>query len=309
MGTPYVEVNLGTSFELAVGIRGGAEVLRDVELLKGNGVTEKIFLKKLPEKPYSWIGSVLAVAIRSLGQELIGQEARKEYLTEGVITLPTVLKKMPLADANSCLLEIHRRLWQNLVPRQQCLCKFCGGSFIMDVDLNRIEMSDENKAFSEAIRNNPDKLVLCADLPDGLEFVPFQKTATDGIFKNAEFEGLYNRLVYRVPTLEDAIRNEKFASDEVVFWRRVAFDCLQRIEQVSNPGRDNEEVTLVLPHDMNTALGIRLYDQTLSGRDLKAVRTALREKLPVLPFGYEETCPKCERETPIAMEATNFFSA
>jgi hypothetical protein len=308
MSAEYKEIDLGLNFDLAIGVRGYGDVKRAVELLKGNGISEKVFLKRLADKPYTWIGNVLTIAIKSLEGEDIAKEAREEYIKETSVTIPAAIKRMPLADANTCLLEIHRRLWQNLVPHQQCQCKFCGNAFVMDIDLNRIDHTDESKQFIEELLTTDSTIELVADLVDGYDFVPFQKNGNDG-FKMEEYRGSYNRLVYRAPTLGDAILNEKFVKDDVVFWRRLAYDCLLRIENVSERNTDVEEVIMTLPKEVNTFLGTRLYDNFLSSKDLKQIRTTLREKLPVMPFSYEETCPSCDRSTPIAIEASSFFSA
>lgn len=306
----YKELDLGLTYDVAIGLRGGSTVHREVTLMRGNGVSEKVFLKKNSDKPYTWIGNVLTVAFKEFAGEEIAKDARIEFVQEGSVTIPNVIQKMPLADANSSLLEVHRRLWQNLVPKQTCLCKFCGNDFVMDIDLNRIQMSEENVAFMEQLAENPAVIMLNADLLEGYDFVPFQRNGDKGM-KHEELAGKYNRLVYRVPTLKDAIRNEKYMKErnEVTFWRRIAYDCLEAIQYVENINTDQEEVIRELPKDVNTLLGTKLYDSYLGSKDLKIVRETLREKLPVMPFGYTETCPSCERQTPVAIEATSFFSA
>ena len=78
----------GLNFELPVGLRINGEVHKDVELLKTNGVAEKIFTKKLAEKPFTWQGNIVSAAVKSIGSIQIGAEVRKKYLEDGAVTIP-----------------------------------------------------------------------------------------------------------------------------------------------------------------------------------------------------------------------------
>ena len=88
----------GLFFELPVGLRINGEVHKDVELLKTNGVAEKIFVKKLSEKPFTWQGNVISAAVKRIGNIEIGPEVRKKYLEDGSVTIPLAVLKLPLAE-------------------------------------------------------------------------------------------------------------------------------------------------------------------------------------------------------------------
>ena len=84
-------------FELPVGLRINGEIHTNVELLSTNGVAEKIFLKRLSEKPYTWQGNVVSAAVKSIGNIQIGAEVRKKYLEEGSVTIPSAVRKLPMS--------------------------------------------------------------------------------------------------------------------------------------------------------------------------------------------------------------------
>ncbi len=287
--------------ELNIGYNVNGEYTRSVSLLKSNGVAEEVFSKKTSDKPYTWIANCLTIAVKSIGSVDVGVEARQNYLKDNVVNIPKVIKDMPMADANSLLLEIHRRTWKNLVEKQEIMCKYCAKTAIADVDLDRIDLTDDDK---NLIAGSPKFEFIICDLVDGCDLTPIivklKKENELGHLKDINF----NRFIYRVPTLGDALRNEKYASDNINFWRRIASDCLVSIQEVDNGRTVNE-----FPEDFFAALGLDLYKQYLSTEDLGKVRYALREELPTMPFSYTDTCPcDLQKEIPFVMEASSFFS-
>ena len=287
-------------FELPVGLRLNGEVHRNVELLVTNGVAEKIFTKKISEKPFTWQGNVVSAAVKSIGSIQIGAEVRKKYLEEGAVTIPMAVLKLPLAEINTLLVEIHRRVWLSFVPKQEVICKYCGKKLIADIDLDKIDYLPETKEKMETIT---DYEKFNIDLKYG-----FQPPVIPKLTDKDEYRGItdtiYNRIVFRVPLLEDAIRHEKYFSDSIGFWRRVAMDCIVDIQKV-----EGDEVVDSLPKEFLTYYGLKIFNEYLTAFDLRAIRTGLLEYLPTLPFAYYEPCGCDEnREIPMAMDASNFFS-
>ena len=139
----------GLFFELPVGLRINGEVHKDVELLKTNGVAEKIFVKKLSEKPFTWQGNVISAAVKRIGNIEIGPEVRKKYLEDGSVTIPLAVLKLPLAEVNTLMVEIHRRVWVSFIPKQEVICKYCGKKLIADIDLDKIDYLPETKEMME----------------------------------------------------------------------------------------------------------------------------------------------------------------
>lgn len=287
--------------ELSIGSNVGNEVLKSVEFLKSNGVAEKVYTQKFPEKPFTWMAYVISVSVKSLGGVPVGVAARNEYDESESISIPRSILKLPICEANTLMIEIHRRIWDSVMKDQENLCKYCSKSFKCSIDLDKLDYSEEDKIKQQ---NDYHTSGLIANLSDGYTYVPF-KTNT-GMILHEEFANLtFNRFIYRVPTLEDAIRHEKDASNTVLFWRKIAADCLRNVQMVTDDGEVRDE----LPAEVMRYLGLKLYNSILSGSDLKEIRKVLREEMPTIQFFHKKDCP-CEmkREIPVTMEATNFFS-
>lgn len=299
----YTNYKNQLSLTLPLGVKINGQHERAVELLKTTGVAEEVFLKKNSEKPYTWIGNAISIAVASIGSTMIGSAVREGYSKSGVVEIPYAIKQLPLAEANTLLVEIHRRVWQNLIPKQQIICKFCTKQLVVDIDLNRIEMTDEQK---EKLSNPESIEYIVVDLEDGVDLTSWIKEIKkDEIYADC-VDKTFNRLIFRLPTLGDAIRNEKWStSDNVKFWRIMAMDCLVGIELVDEKGSKVTDI----PSETFVWMGLKLFEKFLSQNDLRKVRTGMREEVPTLPFDYKETCP-CDRqrEIPMAMEASSFFS-
>lgn len=291
----------GLFFELPTGLRINGEVHKEVELLKTNGVAEKIFVKKLSEKPFTWQGNVVSAAVKRIGNVEIGAEVRKKYLEDGSVTIPQAVMQLPLAEINTLLVEIHRRVWVSFIPKQEIICKYCGKKLIADIDLDKIDYLPETKERMEQIVDYEHIIV---DLKDG-----FTPPAIPKITDKEQYVGItdteFNRFVFRVPLLGDAIRHERYFSDSIGFWRRIAMDCLIAIQKVDAEGN----VTDTLPKEFHTWYGLKILNEYLSGRDLRSIRNELIEYLPTLPFAYYEPCGcDANRDIPMVMEVSNFFS-
>ena len=289
-------------FELQYGVTLEGKRETAVELLRTNGIAEKVFVDKFSEKPYTWMGTVISAATKSIGNEHIGMSARKEYLETGNITIPQAIQKMSLGELNTMIVEVHRRVWKSLLPEQETVCKYCGSKSIMQIDLDKIEYSEKSLKDFNILRDKEDESVTI-NLPEGFEFMSPKKYGTQDL-AYPEYDGMtFNRFKYRVPVLEDAIRSEKSHRESVDFWRRIAFDCFISAEVV-----EKGEVVAEIPKSVMTSFGLSLYNEMLYSKDLSAIREGLRECIPTLPFFYEDTCTSCKRETPVTMEPSNFFS-
>lgn len=294
----------GLHFTLPIGLRVNGEIHTEVELLNTNGVAEKIFTKRVQDKPFTWQGNIVSAAVKRIGAIEIGSEVRAKYLEEGVVTIPTAVMNLPLAEINTLLVEIHRRVWEHFIPKQEILCKYCGRKLIADIDLDKIDYLPEVKERMETMTNT-DYEQIVVNLPVG-----FEAPALGKLTEKPEWAGVvgtvFNRFVFRVPTLGDAIRQEKYFSDTIGFWRRIGMDCLVAIQRVNKKG----EVVDTLPVEFHTWYGLKIFNEYLMQKDLKAIRDALIEYMPTLPFAYYENCGCDEqREIPMVMEASNFFSA
>lgn len=291
--------NLGLKFDLNIGLKVGTEHVKDVVLLPSNSVAEEVFTKKLAQEPFTWIANVIAVAVGSIGNVSIADAVRQEYFKTGKVTVPTVVKNITFADANSLLLEIHRRVWQNEFKGMETMCRFCSKSISVDIDLNNIKLTEEQERLLET------EQVFDAIVVD-LDAFNMDSLLKDS--KNEEISSLtgtqWNRFVYRIPTLGDAIKNQEFFDRNIELWRRIGADCLVGVQKVNEEG----EVVTELPESYLRFLGIKMY-RDMTANNLKKIRHSLREELPVLPFAYMDSCA-CDRmmKIPYTVESSGFFS-
>lgn len=290
--------------ELLIGIEKDGSVIKDYSLLRSNGVAEKVFTEKNASKPYSWMGQVIAVAVEKIGDVPVGANVRQEYVrTGGTITIPQIVLDIPLNDVNNVLIEVHRTVWKNLIRQQENICKYCGHTSVMDIDLDRIQFLPE-----EASKLEKSWHEMTVKLQDGWQFEPPKVVGSNAPSNYENFRDIvFNQFTFRIPTLGDAIKHEKLANDTITFWRRIAFDCLQQIMAGEGSGNAGTE----LPIDVKKIFSTKIFDEILFAEDLNTIRTELREGPPMFPFYYLEECsnPNCKKETPISAELGDFFSA
>lgn len=291
---------------LPIGVLKDDIVIKEYSLLRSNGIAEKVFTEKNQSKPYTWMGYVLTIAIDKIGTIPVGGAARQEYSrTSGSITIPQIVLDIPLNDVNTLLIEIHRTVWKNLMRNQETICKYCGNKSIIDIDLDRIKMLPEDliKLEGEGYSHT-----IPIDLIDGWLFEPPLTVGSSQTSPYLDYKDiLFNRFIFRMPTLGDAIRHEKLSTDTITFWRRIAFDCLQQIVAFDkNTGSHITE----LPVDIKRIYSTKIFDEILFASDLEQIRTTLREGPPTLPFYYIEECsnPLCKSDAPVSIEASSFFS-
>lgn len=286
--------------QLPVGFTYNGTEVREVEILRSNGIAERVFTDKLPEKPYTWMGNCLAASIKSIAGEPVAEVFRKEYLETRSGTIPQSLLSISIADLHTILMEIHRTAWRPVIKKQEAICKYCGTKMIVDIDLNKIDFFDDEKL--KLGRHWPS---LSTTLKVGYAFAAFGKPG-DPNRMYEELDGLvFNKFTFRIPNLRDGIRNEDISDDSVLFWRKLAYDTLIAVERV-----ENNEVVAEVPKEALLVIGQKLFDVFLDSEDLQAIRELLREELPTLPFYYLAECVsnRCKRMTPIVMESSSFFA-
>ena len=287
--------------ELPVGLMLGGETHKKVELLRTNGVAEKVFVKKLPNQPFAWQGNIVSIATKSIGDFQIGAECREGYLRDGSVTIPDTVKALTMADINTLLIEIHRRCWVSFIPKQEIICKYCGRKLLADIDLNKIDFLPETK---ELMETTFDYSKIVVDLRSGFTPPPIPK-----ITDKDEYLGIteknFTRVTFRPPLLSDALKQEKYFADSIGFWRRIALDCLVSMDEVDDEGN----VIDTLPQEFHTYYGLKILNEYMDGVDLRTIRIALQETLPTLPYAYFEPCGSCgQGEIPMVMDVSNFFS-
>lgn len=290
--------------KLPVGFTVNGEYTRDVQLLRSNAASEEVSTRKLGEKPYTWIAYVISMHVAKIGSIEVAEKVRKTYLETGEVIIPEVVKNMPIADANTLLLEIHRKSWNNLVPEQKIVCRQCNKTLTLDVDLDNITLPE--KAISY-VDENVTFEGITVDLEFPLVFNDLIKKFTKDDLNKDMLEYMdveFNRLVLSVPTLRNCIKHEVHSSRTLEMWRRIGLDLITNIQKVEDTGAISYEFPLIRA----VSLGLNFF-MLMDGVDLKKFRHSLIEELPTMPFYYEVECPcDMKKSIPIAMEATNFFS-
>lgn len=295
------------TIQLPAGVNYQGTLHTEVEFLKANGIAEKVFTKKFSDKPYTWQARVVSVGVKRIGTIAIGVGVREEFIKSGDFTIPDAIMQLPMAELNTLLVEVHRKLWQAEIPKQEFICKFCSKKLENTIDLNKIDYSEEDKKFLET-HTKEDLTKILVYLKDGFEIEEIKELSTREDF--IPYKGfVFNKLTFRLPLTRDAIAHEKYAEDTVDFWRKIGLDCLEKIESVEEGDTVNEKMLAELPANTKHFLGQRLFDFYLSSEDLRRIREEITEYVPTLPFYYLDECP-CERrlQIPHVMEASGFFS-
>lgn len=295
---------LGLDFKLLVGYYYEGKYVRDISLLRSNGSAEKVFVQKIPNKPYTWMAQVLSIACGTIGGHEVAPRVRERFAKSQFVETPAIVMQMPIADVNTCMLEIHRRAWRHLLRNQTNVCKWCAKELRQDIELNDIDLSPEDKEKFDP--NHEWKQIVC-DLPYGYTY---RAKGSDGRKLFPDLDGVtFNRFVFRIPTLMDGIRHEQLSDDSIVFWRKVAYDCLVEMQAVSPQPTGEVSVVASFGSEQKPAFGPRLFDEELDAEDLGAIREAIRETLPTMPFFYETVCPcPSQKMIPVSFSAGSFFS-
>jgi hypothetical protein len=289
--------NMDLNFGLRVGYSYKDAYINTVGLSAINGIAETIILQRLQNKPYTFMGNILAATILNLGSETgIATNTRNEFAKSRNVVIPDVIMSMPLAEINTLIVEVHRRLWKQIALNQVGVCKFCGKSFEEDIDLSRIDYSPADLERLENEDNDFSKVLIEV----GYDFMA-AKLPNGNLAPAAQYDGFYDNMVFRAPTLRDAIKYQSDADNTVVFYRKIALDCLLSVTN-STTGQE-------LPVKLVKERGLKFFDIELGKKDLEAIRTAIRDHVPTMPFYYLTDCP-CpqKKEIPVSFEGSNFFS-
>lgn len=289
--------NLPLNFELGVGIYIDEKTeIKEIQLTKVNGVAEKLFMNRLPTKPFTWLAYIISLMVKEINGVNLSSECRSEYLKDGSIAIRNVVGAIPIAVASTLILEIHKRTWGVVANNQTCSCQFCREKFIADIDLDKVVYSEEDEAKLAEI---DDFRQLVVELSNPFTYLVSSKNAK-GQSPFEEFNGKeFSKLVFKCPTLQDAIRNEKIVGDEIGFWRKVGLDCL--IEVTNEQGESLPVRALKVANDS-------FYNEMLDKKGLAQIRTMLRDFVPTLGFRYLVECPRCYNETYIGLAGNAIFS-
>lgn len=291
--------SLGLTFDLPVGFTLRGEYVKKISLLESNSIAEEVFTTKMAQQPFTWITRVISVAVGSIGDVSVGQQVRDDYFKTKQVNVPRAVLDIPWADANTLLLEIHRRVWESNIPKQETMCRFCTKAISVDIDLNKIELPEESQDLIDEVGEFSGISV---------KLSPFKLSSLLSKAKDEEVAFIkdsdFNNIVFRVPTIGDAVKNESYFDQNIELWRRVGADCLEAIQKIDDEGNVEYE----LPKKFVRLIGIKLFGVLLA-RNLKVIRHELRESLPVMPFAYMDDCAcDSKRKIPFVLDSSGFFS-
>ncbi len=283
---------------LPVGISADGAIVKEITLANTSGTAEEVYTSKpSASKLYTWLGEVISVSVQEIAGIPVYHTFMKTFNTTRMI--PPVVKKLPLNDVGTLILQIQRECWQDIIPNQRVMCQKCGTDFTADIDLKKIEIEVEGKEYP-------------------FIDIKLSKTYTinhpEDIYDQFKGES-FNCIRFRVPTLGDAIRHEKLNIEEITFWRTMAFECAEDFLMVETEfnedlGREVEirrEVS-VAPGYVNQR-GTLIFKNDLSTMDLRRVRTGLTGELPSAKMYYEDTCACGKYQVPFYTAVDNFFSS
>jgi hypothetical protein len=271
-------------------------IIKELPIYKGGAEVEKVYTSdKSTSSLYSWFADVISASISHCNGESIAENFL-EGVAKGKKIHPALVLDIPLPEVGNLMLQIQRECWQDTVKNQDTICKWCGDAVtIPEIELNLIEIP-EIKVFHDFIPVN----------------IGEQIVDVTGIDIMKDYNGRkYNTLYFRTPTLRDAIRHEKVAADDVVFWRNIAFDTLTQItfEEIVQDGEESKQVKESLDAQYITLRSKQIFTKDLGTKALKAVREALQNFIPSAKMYYEDDCP-CpkKRKMPYFVVPGDFFS-
>jgi len=281
---------MADKFQLPIGFKYNGQDIVELPIAETGGEAEKIFTKKpSSSKLHTWFGQVISSAVESIGDEKISSKFLKA--DHDKTDIPEAVKMIPFVDVGTLLVQIQRECWENTIKDQKLKCVSCGSSLDADIDLSKIDVpaNDGGKATEEFSV----KLSKTYEIKNSIEQLK-------------EYDGYkFNHIKFRVATLGDAIKHQEIARDELLFWRKIAFDTM--IGLYYQESADSEIIEV---HEgYITKRGLQLFNKDFNTSTLKEIRSGLQKTLPSAKFYYEEDCPVCSSPTPFFASVTNFFSA
>lgn len=226
------------------------------------------------DHPMVWLGKTISQVIKEIDGVPISAQARAENGT------PDAVKNLTLVDVSYLLLSGHVYNLGGDLPDYKANCPACGNHVFFEIDLH------DALELPEAGQLEPDS-TFAVELQRGFEFKG----------KNAKDIGLdgvlWTEYEFRLPTLGDAIRNERHynATTSSTFSERLMADCIVAVR--TETGEEMEDkYRQMIGHGLISKLNVR---------DMKKIGTEYTAIAPSFSMSTETTCKKCGRgvEVPI----------
>ncbi len=270
---------------LPIGFMHNDTWYRNFELLPVDEAVERVIHNDTLRRnhPQLWIKQVVAGLLNNIEGESIGWEARDSNFKK----IPPIVNRIPLPDAGYILVAGHRNEFGDIIEDVEQKCIKCGKGFKTDLNISRAEVEFADQPIEE----------FPVDLEDG-----FIRKSEGGKDKLGFEDVPFNRYTFRVPTIGDGIKHERFFSqaDRITFNMKIIQECLLKVEAV-----DGDNVSLELEKKYREMYGSQLFSK-LRGKDRTKIRKVFGE-LPSIEMKYEEICSNCGEDTPVVLDPSYFF--
>lgn len=276
---------------LPIGFNYDGRSYRSFEVNRINGFMERIIHNETlrRERPQTW----MAMVVSGLLNTIEGDSVSYEFVDGGGKKIPEMVKRIPLADAGLILIAGQVHTFGSILKGQKARCISCGHPNDLNIDL-------ENMAIPDGIGEPMESVTV--QLETGWQRVLDPDKAGQ---KELGWEGkVFDVFEFGIPTIGDAIRNEKhFSSSRVLdFQLRIVNDRLMRVK-CSKDG-------FVMPQDMfeayKSANAFFADRHGLFSNDRTLIRDAMN-KLPQVSLSVTAMCDSCMADFEAGVSYGSFF--
>lgn len=279
---------------LPIGFVHEGQTYRSFEVNKVDGFMERIIhnetLRK--ERPQTWMAMVISGLLKSLE----GDEVSYDFVESNGKKIPELVRRIPLADAGLVLIAGHVNTYKSILKAQKARCSVCGHVNTLDIDLADLKVPEIADAVMETVT---------VQLQTGWKrTVDLSKAGQ----KELGWEDrVFNVFEFGVPTIGDALRNEKHyvASRVLDFQLRIVNDRLKSVKAVKDDG-----VPFAMPQDMfeayKSANAFFADKNGLYGDDRTLIRDAMN-KLPQVSMTVTVMCDSCMADFEAGVSYGSFF--
>lgn len=193
-------------------------LVRDFDVLEVDGVFENIFTNRqyAAKRPQRWMARCASAILNTIGTV----DVRAQYKKLDCAEHPSMLDSLKLHDMTWILFCGHIKTYGPILEQLKFECPNCTApNLFTNIDLGKeIKVTFADEPVDEVV----------VTLPNGWQYK----------VKNDSVEGVsghtWNRMTFRLPTLKDAIYNEKHYSAQAIadFNIRIAQSAILKVEAV-----------------------------------------------------------------------------
>ena len=274
---------------LPIGFKWNSQTIRSFNVNLIDGFIERVIHNEQmrADRPQTWMASVLSALLHDLNGVMVSSD----FVASGKV--PEIVKALPLQDAGLVLMYGHTDTFGTVLKKQEAKCPHCRAqNSNLEIDLSELKRPAVSESIIETVE---------AQLPRGW------KRLLDGKAGQKELgweNEVFNRFVFGVPTVGDAIRNEPHYSPARVldFNARILNDQLQRVYASATK--------FVMPNEVfeSYKAGFMFFADRggLYADDRMAIRDAMNG-LPQVDLVAQTVCGHCSRTFDLGVRLDSFF--